>query len=136
MADASSRLPDKEQMESIYKTRTDYDEQPFIKEDAHNVYISKNLDSVGHMIDSHENRKQAQGQIRITSRPVQRPASAFGPGRGHYYGGLDKPTSGRRDTNGYFGGRFITAQEAKDNGVKWTPGMQMIADSINRVATG
>lgn len=135
MADASSRNRDKQFMESIYNVKTDYEEQPFIKENTHSVYISKNLDQVGSMINDHENKKQAQGSIRITTRPVQRPASAFGA-RGNYYGGLDKPITGRRDTNGYFGGRFITAQEANDNGVNWTPGLQMIADSISKVAQG
>jgi hypothetical protein len=31
-------------MESIYNVKTDYEEQPFIKENTHSVYISKNLD--------------------------------------------------------------------------------------------
>ena len=57
MTEASARIPGDELMESIYNTHKDYDEEPLIKDDRHNVYIEKNHDHVGHMIHKHESRQ-------------------------------------------------------------------------------
>lgn len=147
MTEASAKIPTEELGESIYNIQKDYDEQPLIQKDSHNVYISKNHDNVGEMIHNHEQRQPAQKRVRI-SRPKQRPSSAYGVERGHYYGGYTQPMTGRRDANGYHHGRFLTAKNARNGqfgsfnrnggGVmpKWNEGYQMIANSIQKVASG
>lgn len=68
MTEASAKIPTEELGESIYNIQKDYDEQPLIQKDSHNVYISKNHDNVGEMIHNHEQRQPAQKRVRI-SRP-------------------------------------------------------------------
>jgi hypothetical protein len=44
--------------------------------------------------------------------------------------------TGRRDTNGYFNGRFVRTGARKQNTGGWNDGYQMIVNSISRVASG
>lgn len=72
--------------------------------------------------------------------PHKRPSTAYAGGTGDYYGGFDRPYPGRRDTNGYFNGRFQTAEDARQERERlnklWVDGQSLIASSIVKVANG
>ena len=62
-----------------------------------------------------------------------RPTSEMKSQVSHYYGGWDKPMPGRRDSHGYFNGRFKTSEEVQDQ-AKIVQGAQLIFNSIQKVA--
>lgn len=133
MGDASARIPDKQFTESIYNVNTDYEDQPFVKGEKFGVHKEIPQDNVGNLIDQHEQKRNPQSRPRPMTAFATRPSSEVKSQASYYYGGYDKPMPGRRDSHGYFNGRFKTSEEVQDE-VKLAQGAQMIYNSIQKVA--
>jgi len=133
MGDASARIPDKELTESIYNVHTEYENESFVKGEKFGVYKEVPTDNVRNLINQHENKNVAQARVRPMTANVARPSSEMRSQASYYYGGWDKPIPGRRDSHGYFNGRFKTSEEVQDQ-AKLVQGAQMIYNSIQKVA--
>lgn len=143
MTEASAQPDNKEFEENIYNSLDHhYDEQQLFQSETESGYFPKNYYNVGTLNQDPESQKSTLNGVRIT-RSKLRPSSAYG--RGHYYGGYDRPINGRKDTYGYYHGKFVTGYNARNDGwagwngqdpTKWNNGYQTIVNSIQKVASG